>query len=132
MSRDRSRLAAPALLAAIFVCGSTASGQIASGHALDASLRVGDGGYNAPTSRGGPPLQATRYAASRASSRAYWSPAGGNLQKISENRLTNEDVFFYERSYNAARQSWSYAGPPRGGTSGGANPGATRIETRIE
>jgi len=136
MSRRRSLLAVPAFVAATLFCASTASAQIASGHALDNSLRVGDGGYNYQTSRGGPPLQATRYSASRAANRAYWRPEGGNIQRIadSESRITNQDVFFAEKSYNASRQSTSYAGPPRGSGSSGAgyNPGATRVETRIE
>ncbi|MBX3356615.1 MAG: hypothetical protein KF724_13035 [Phycisphaeraceae bacterium] len=135
MSRFRTPVMATGLVAATLLCGTSAFGQAASGHALDASLRVGDGGYNYATSRSGPPLHATRYAASRASSRAFWSPAGGNLQRISEDRVRNEDIFFYEKSYDATRRSSSYSGPPTGGgggRGGGYNPGATRIDTRIE
>lgn len=134
MTRRPSLLAVPAIVAATLVCSSTASAQIASGHALDNSLRVGDGGYNYQTSRGGPPLQATRYSASRASSQAYRSAKGFNSETFHHNRITNQDVFFAEKSYNASRQSTSYAGPPRGSGSAGAgyNPGATRVETRIE
>lgn len=130
-----TRLRTLALLAAASLAlASAALGQvqIASGHALDSSLRLGDGGYNFATQRSGPPLNATRYSAYAGSTRAFSNYTGGGYQNIREGRITNQDVFFNERAYNAGgqRTTTSYAGPPRGGSGGGGggyNPGAYRI-----
>lgn len=123
--------------------------QIESGHALDANLELGSGGYNGNVYRGpfSVPAYSTRYGAANQYGpytnrwRQYSPYAGGAGQNWNDNRITNEDVYFTDRGYSAGWQSSSggyssYSGPPRGSTGvapGGysSSPGAYMINGRI-
>lgn len=122
------RLASSALFALV-LAASPARGQaqVGSGRALDASLRLGSGGYNAATQVRSPPLNARPFVPYRGRIYSYsMSPVllGGPTAFGHQQGIT-ERIFFQEQRYVAG---WQWSGGP-----GGASPnvGAHRIDGRV-
>lgn len=130
MTRRATRFGTALLLAFLPVGAAWGQAQVGSGHALDASLRLGDSGYNAPTQARVSSLSATRYSAVSGRRSAYSPYTGGGTTNIVEGRRTNYDVYLTDKAYSAGWQRKSSGG---GGSapSSSYNPGAYRIDGRM-
>lgn len=106
-----------------------AQAQVGSGRALDGSLRLGSGGYNARTQAAGPGLNARPFQAHRGRFAATSPILLDGPITFEGRRTSTRDVFASERSYRAG---WQRAGAP-GSSPATAffDPGAYRIDGRV-
>jgi hypothetical protein len=103
--------------------------QVGSGRALDGSLRLGSGGYNARTQVAGPGLNARPFQPYRGRFAATSPFLLDGPITFEGRRTSTRDVFASERSYRAG---WQRAGAP-GASPATAffDPGAYRIDGRV-
>jgi hypothetical protein len=103
--------------------------QVGSGRALDGSLRLGSGGYNARTQVAGPGLNARPFEPYRGRFAATSRVRLDGPITFEGRRTSTRDVFASERSYRAG---WQRAGAP-GASPATAffDPGAYRIDGRV-
>ncbi|MDZ4830506.1 MAG: hypothetical protein SGJ09_09965 [Phycisphaerae bacterium] len=153
-------------LLSLTVIGSTATSalaqaQLGSGHALDASLQVGSGGYNGVVYRGGvmgapgyiggygggftssygsgytgPTGSASRYVAGASKYSPYTGGAGQNIQGTRNFQgTTNEDTYLNDKAYSAGwqRKSGGYSSyaGPPTGTANSSTVGAWKINGKV-
>lgn len=128
----RSRLfLTGAVIATAAAATLTAQVQLASGHALDSSLQLGQGGYNGATQIGGPALRARGYAPYIGTSRQFSPYTGGGYTNVNQGRYSNFDTYLNGRAYDAGWQRSSGGYSSQSASPGGGSAGAYRINTRV-